>query len=70
MPLVSSVAVLLAPKGGWHDRVRIWNRGGLAGELIVGAGDGPKLAARLLPDAADVVVTEREGSIERRVNGF
>ncbi len=29
---------------GAHDRVRVWNRGGLAGELVVVAGDGERIA--------------------------
>lgn len=43
--VVSSAAVVLH---GAHDRVRIWSRGGLAGELVVEAGDGAKIATLLL----------------------
>jgi hypothetical protein len=43
-----------APREGAHDVVRVWNRGGLAGELIVNEGDGEKIAARLLPEPAHV----------------
>jgi hypothetical protein len=39
--LVSSASVT---RIGNHDRVRIWNRGGLAGELTVVAGDGARIA--------------------------
>ena len=39
--LVSSASVT---RTGNHDRVRIWNRGGLAGELVVAAGDGASIA--------------------------
>jgi hypothetical protein len=49
--IVTSVRVFA---GETHDRVRIWSRGGLAGELVVTHGDGPDLARRLLPDAPDV----------------
>ena len=34
---------------GGHDRIRIWNRGGFAGELVVRAGDGPRIVAHLAP---------------------
>lgn len=40
--LVSSATVTQL---GNHDRVRMWVRGGLAGELIVAAGDGERMAA-------------------------
>lgn len=33
---------------GKHDRVSIWNRGGLSGEVVVDAGDGVTIAKRLL----------------------
>ena len=48
--LVTSVMVNF---GDMHDTVRIWNRGGLAGELTVKAGDGEIMAKRLMgsPDA-------------------
>jgi hypothetical protein len=49
--LITSVRVVA---GEGHDTVRVWNRGGLAGELVVTHGDGPDLARRLLPDAPDV----------------
>lgn len=39
--IVSSAAIVTM---GGHERVRIWSRGGLAGELIVNAGDGQKIA--------------------------
>lgn len=41
---------------GAHDRVSVWNRGGLAGELKVTAGDGPKIAELLglVPDCEAV----------------
>jgi len=35
---------------GAHEEVKIWNRGGLAGTLLVRAGDGIKLAAWLIPE--------------------
>jgi hypothetical protein len=42
--IISSVQVT---EGSIHDKVQVWNRGGLAGELTVAHGDGKKLAARL-----------------------
>jgi len=41
------VTSVLVVKGELHDRVKIWNRGGLAGELCVVAGDGARIADRL-----------------------
>lgn len=32
---------------GGHDRVKVWNRGGLAGELVVQLGDGEPICERL-----------------------
>jgi hypothetical protein len=43
--LVTSVRIA---RGPGHDRVSVWNRGGLSGELVVRAGDGVGLAIRLL----------------------
>ena len=42
--LISSVRVEHGPR---HDRVSVWNRGGLAGVLTVDAGDGNDIADRL-----------------------
>ena len=47
--LITSVRVKHGAPGG-HDLVRIWNRGGLAGELVVSAGDGAKVGDRLMHD--------------------
>lgn len=44
-PLITSVRV---EKAYGHDRVRVWNRGGHAGELTVTNGDGAAVADRLL----------------------
>ena len=44
--VVSSLGIVPGPI---HDRVRVWNRGGLAGELVVTAGDGVTIADRLSP---------------------
>ncbi len=44
--LVSSVELVEGP-AGVHDRVRIWNRGALCGELVVSNGDGIQLRERL-----------------------
>lgn len=45
-PLISSVMVQEGPA---HDRVSVFNRGGLAGELVVTKGDGKRLSAILKP---------------------
>jgi hypothetical protein len=45
--IVSSARVVDRGAHGGHDRVRIWNRGALAGELVVSAGDGDVLVERL-----------------------
>lgn len=42
--LISSVQVI--PRGA-HENVRIWNRGGLAGSIVTGLGDGQRVAALL-----------------------
>lgn len=44
MGAISSVMVVT---GEVHDRVRIYNRGGMAGEVVVVAGDGHEVAQRL-----------------------
>ena len=31
-----------------HDIIKVWNRGGCSGELIVNVGDGERLADKLL----------------------
>lgn len=46
--VVSSVRLHL---GNVHDIVQFWNRGGLAGSFTVNAGDGRRIADRLLPPA-------------------
>jgi hypothetical protein len=43
--VISSVTVKCV---GDHDRVQVWNRGGMAGELTVSKGDGEALKRRLL----------------------
>ena len=66
--LVSSVEVLRRP-GAMHDEVRIWNRGGLCGDLTVKAGDGTAIKARLL--AEDEERSERlKRSLRRASEGF
>ena len=45
--LITSARVLPGPA---HDTIRIFNRGGLAGEITVTAGDGRDIASRLLND--------------------
>jgi len=52
--LVSSAAVTTF---GAHDHVRVWSRGGLAGELIMTAGDGVTFATSVL------MLLEREPSV-------
>lgn len=54
--VVSSVRVYLSPL---HAHVRIWNRGGYAGELTVERGDWPELV-RLLGFAAPSVSVKSE----------
>ena len=49
-PLITSVRVEYGPG---HDRVRVWNRGGCSGELVVAKGDGDKLLDLLLPEYRD-----------------
>ena len=46
MGLVSSVRL---EDGVTHSRVRVWIRGGLAGDLIVNKADAMSLIDRLLP---------------------
>jgi hypothetical protein len=46
-PSAVPVSSLSIQRLGGHDHVRIWNRGGLAGELIVDAGDGRHIASLL-----------------------
>lgn len=43
--VVSSAEVIEA---GAHEVVRVWSRGGLAGELVVGRGDGARLCCVLM----------------------
>ncbi len=43
---VSQLRVLRNPRH-WH--IKVWNRGGLAGELCVDAIDGPTVVDRLMP---------------------
>lgn len=53
--IVSSVRVI---PGATHDVVSVWNRGGLAGDLRVNAGDGEAFAALLL-NAAEYVTEDK-----------
>lgn len=61
--LVTSVVVDAGPG---HDRVRVWNRHGLAGELVVSAGDGAAIADRLRMriDPALVDAVRKESPID------
>ena len=43
--IVTSVMVTF---GVGHDAVKVWSKGGLAGELLVTTGDGELMAKRLL----------------------
>lgn len=45
-PIVTSARLDEGPR---HDRLTVWNRGGLAGTLTVDAGDGIALLDRLIP---------------------
>lgn len=47
-PLITSAQVR---RIGGHDRVRVYNRGALCGELLVCPGDGAAIARRLVPAA-------------------
>ena len=47
-PIITSVRVIPIGSGtGPHERVAVWNRRGLAGELVVERGDGVRIAAAL-----------------------
>lgn len=35
-----------------HTRIKVWNRGGLAGTLVVGTSDAKRVMARLVGTAA------------------
>jgi uridine phosphorylase len=43
--VISSAEVL---ELGAHEVVRVWSRGGLAGELVVGRGDGARLCCVMM----------------------
>lgn len=47
LQLQSPVSSAEVEQGPAHDRIRIWNRGGLAGELVVTSGDGERIAKQL-----------------------
>lgn len=55
--LVTSVKLEQGPA---HDTLRIWNRGGLAGELRVTAGDGIMFVHRLFGSNVIEVLDEEE----------
>ena len=61
-PLITSVHV---ERQGAHDVLRVWNRGGFAGELVLAQGDGAELAVRLFggPERVerDAVYGESDG---------
>jgi hypothetical protein len=44
-PAQCVVSALAVTEVGTHERVRLWSRGGLAGEIVVSKGDGERLAA-------------------------
>lgn len=48
---------------GGHDHVTVWNRGGLAGTLIVSRADGKALAERLCIEATSRTIMS-DGSLE------
>ena len=54
-PLISSVRIVPNFK---HARLRIWNRGGCAGEIVVNAEDADAIVDRLLPPASRAVGAE------------
>lgn len=55
--IVTSVRV---KRGDFYDRVRVWNRGALAGELLVLKGDGPFIAQLLVGEESTVSLGEFE----------
>lgn len=50
-----TVSSVFVDRAGGHEVVRVWNRGGLAGELTVQEGDGKSIAAILLGAPADAL---------------
>jgi len=56
-PLISSVRIIPQHK---HARIRVWNRGGCSGDLVVNAEDAEAIVDRLIPpparsDPADLI---------------
>lgn len=60
-PIVTSVRLFVGPA---HDEIRVWNRGGLAGVLVVTSGDGGTIAQRLAEvgglDGYEIEIRRRE----------
>ena len=54
-PVEFLVSVFYVERRGGHDHCRLWSRGGLAGELVLDAGDGGQLALMLGLVEAEVV---------------
>jgi hypothetical protein len=52
-PRTYTISGLCAELRGGHEHVRVWSRGGLAGELVLEAGDTARLAAACGLAAAD-----------------
>lgn len=50
-PVITSIEVTKNPR---HWRLRVWNRGGLAGELAVNAEDGQEFLNRLLGEGMEL----------------
>lgn len=46
-PTEYPVSALVAEQHGGHDRVKVWSRGGLAGEIVLDHGDIAHVAAAL-----------------------
>lgn len=51
-PLITSIRI--DPRGG-HAHIRIWSRGGCAGELTLDKDDAATLASKLLPGSSHIV---------------
>lgn len=63
-PSMFLVSALIVDKRGGHDHIKLYSRGGLAGELVLEHGDGAQLASRLelvLDDSSVVDVLMNAG---------
>jgi len=58
--IISSVRVLRLPRYGGNACIRVWNRGGLAGFLMVEEKDAEAVARRLFGAMPHHMIEERE----------